>query len=58
MTTEWLVGRRIKIKTAFDEEIEGRIFTFDRMTNSIALDILFFFAVNHSVWGMFRNVWR
>ncbi|KAI9274287.1 anticodon-binding domain-containing protein [Phascolomyces articulosus] len=37
-TTEWLIGRRIKIKTASNEEIQGRIYTYDRMTNSIALD--------------------
>ncbi|KAI9489033.1 anticodon-binding domain-containing protein [Zychaea mexicana] len=36
--TDWLVGRRIKIKTASNEEIQGRIYTYDRMTNSIALE--------------------
>ncbi|KAG2224132.1 hypothetical protein INT45_000147 [Circinella minor] len=35
-TTEWLIGRKIKIKTASNEEIQGRIYTYDRMTNSIA----------------------
>ncbi|ORX59679.1 hypothetical protein DM01DRAFT_1333140 [Hesseltinella vesiculosa] len=35
---EWMIGRRIKIKTSSDEEIEGLIYTFDRITNCIALD--------------------
>ena len=43
-TTEWLIGRKIKIKTASNEEIQGRIYTYDRMTNSIALDILFIYT--------------
>lgn len=38
---EGLVGRQIKIKTASNEQIEGRIFTYDRVLNFIALDILF-----------------
>ncbi|KAI8142079.1 anticodon-binding domain-containing protein [Fennellomyces sp. T-0311] len=37
-TMEWLVGRQIKIKTASNEEIQGRIYTYDRMTNCLALD--------------------
>ncbi|CAO3582896.1 unnamed protein product [Absidia cylindrospora] len=38
---EWLIGRRIKVKTTLDEEFEGLIYTYDRITNCIALDILF-----------------
>ncbi|KAJ8655761.1 hypothetical protein O0I10_008647 [Lichtheimia ornata] len=36
-----ILGRRIKLKTASNEEIEGRIYALDRLTNCIALDILF-----------------
>ncbi|KAI8332584.1 anticodon-binding domain-containing protein [Chlamydoabsidia padenii] len=35
---EWLIGRRIKVKTTLNEEIEGLIYTYDRITNCIALD--------------------
>ncbi|KAI8092496.1 anticodon-binding domain-containing protein [Halteromyces radiatus] len=35
---EQLIGRRIKIKTNLNEEIEGLIYTYDRITNCIALD--------------------
>ncbi|ORZ15728.1 anticodon-binding domain-domain-containing protein [Absidia repens] len=35
---EWLIGRRIKVKTTLDEEFEGLIYTYDRITNCIALD--------------------
>ncbi|KAI8390866.1 anticodon-binding domain-containing protein [Radiomyces spectabilis] len=35
---EWLVGRRVKIKTTTNEEIDGLIYTFDRITNCLALD--------------------
>ncbi|KAF7726456.1 hypothetical protein EC973_008691 [Apophysomyces ossiformis] len=38
---EWLIGRRIKLKTANNEDVEGAIYTYDRATNCIALDILF-----------------
>ncbi|KAI8062911.1 anticodon-binding domain-containing protein [Gongronella butleri] len=37
-STEWMIGRRIKVKTTLDEEIEGLIYTVDRATNCIALD--------------------
>ncbi|SAM07068.1 hypothetical protein [Absidia glauca] len=45
---EWLIGRRIKVKTTLNEEFEGLIYTYDRITNCIALDILFTYGSRHS----------
>lgn len=43
-----ILGRRIKLKTASNEEIEGRIYALDRLTNCIALDILLFHATMYT----------
>ncbi|KAI9478530.1 MAG: anticodon-binding domain-containing protein [Benjaminiella poitrasii] len=35
---ESFIGKSIKIKTTFDEEVEGLIYTYDRITNCIVID--------------------
>jgi hypothetical protein len=36
-----LLGRVIKIKTMMNEQVEGTIYTLDKVTNCLVLDILF-----------------
>jgi hypothetical protein len=40
---ESFVGKSIKIKTASNEEVEGLIYTYDKITNCIVIDILFYY---------------
>jgi hypothetical protein len=35
------IGKTIKIKTASNEQVEGLIYTYDRITNCLVIDILF-----------------
>lgn len=37
------VGKLIKVKTASNEELEGLIYTFDKITNCLVIDILFYY---------------
>lgn len=39
---ETLLGRQIKVKTVLNEQMEGSIYTLDKMTNCLVLDILFY----------------
>jgi len=36
-STEWIIGYRVKIKTSLGEEIEGKIFSYDTITNCVVL---------------------
>lgn len=42
-TLDSFIGKTIKLRTASNEEIEGLIYTYDKITNCIVIDILFFF---------------
>lgn len=35
------IGKAIKVKTTSNEEVEGLIYTYDKITNCIVIDILF-----------------
>lgn len=41
---ESFVGKSIKLKTASNEEVEGLIYTYDKITNCIVIDILFYYT--------------
>lgn len=40
-TLESYIGKPIKVKTASNEEVEGLIYTYDKTTNCLVIDILF-----------------
>lgn len=40
-----LLGRVIKIKTMMNEQVEGTIYTLDKVTNCLVLDILFIIII-------------
>lgn len=44
-TLDSYIGKSIKIKTASNEEVEGLIYTYDKTTNCIVIDILFYFFI-------------
>lgn len=41
-TLESYIGKHIKVKTASNEEVEGLIYTYDKTTNCLVIDILFY----------------
>lgn len=40
---EWFLNQRIRIKTSFDEEIEGDIFSYDTTTGCVILVHILFY---------------
>lgn len=44
-TAETLLGRQIKVKTVLNEQMEGSIYTLDKMTNCLVLDILLYIYI-------------
>jgi small nuclear ribonucleoprotein (snRNP)-like protein len=42
---ETLLGRQIKVKTVLNEQMEGSIYTLDKMTNCLVLDILLYIYI-------------
>lgn len=40
-TLESYIGKHIKVKTSSNEEVEGLIYTYDKTTNCLVIDILF-----------------
>lgn len=38
---EWVLGLSVRLKTLTNEEVYGRIYSYDSITNCVALDILF-----------------